>query len=59
MIQKGDCVIFVIGKNAKVYQASSDTYVVNGRLVVDIRGMSKEVDISLLAKIETLFKEDF
>lgn len=59
MIQKGDCVIFIIGKNSNVYQTTSDTYIADGRLVVDIYGISEEVDVSLLAKIESLFKEDF
>lgn len=59
MIQKGDAVIFVAGKNQRLFIAASDTYEMNGELVVDLHGLKGEVDIRRLAKLHTLFEEDF
>lgn len=59
MIRKGDCVVFLYGKDWRVYEAVSDTYFKEGKEVIDLSCKKKEIDIERLAKIDDLFKEDF
>lgn len=60
LIKKGDTVLFTNGTSNLHYQAATDTYEMeDGRLVVDLTDYADQVPIQYLAKVLTLFPEDF
>ena len=59
MLKKGDAVIFVAGET-DIYRTTSEPYEHEGHWVVDIEFPKREaVKVKSLAKLQTLFTEDF